>query len=156
MTNKVQAKRNNSKQSHSNGSVEQYTHEVSYEGMLPIASELEKYENLSPGLTERLLIMVEERHKHVMEMEVEEAKQNADVNEKTHAINTKMVRNSWLEVIFKYLFGGLFGSGLLYCGFYAMNHGHDNVAIAIFAGGFLTAASKFISSVFTKDKSKNE
>lgn len=156
MTNKVQAKRNNSKQNHADGSVEQYSHEVSYEGMLPIASELEKYEGISPGLTERLLTMVEERHKHVMEMEAEQVRQNADVNEKTHAINTKMMRNSWWEIILKYLFGGLFGVGLLYCGFYAMNHGHDNVAIAIFAGGFLTAASKFISSVFTKDKSKNE
>ncbi len=156
MTNKVQAKHRSSKHNETNGVVEQHSQEVSYEGMLPIASELEKYEGILPGATERLMAMVEERHRHIMNIESIQVEQNADVNDKSHADNTRMITNQRIDIVLKYVIGGVLGCGLLLCGFYAMNHGHDNVAMIIFGGGFLTAASKFVSNIFKKDKSKEE
>lgn len=151
----MSAKRGNSKQNNNTGVVEHDVQELSYESMLPISSELEKYEGMLPGMTERLLTMVEERHKHIMKMEEKQIDQNADVNRKMHVDNIKGLHNNRLDIVLKYLVGILLGSSLLFCGFYAMNHGHENVAMVIFGGGFLTAASKFVSIIFTKDKSKD-
>jgi uncharacterized membrane protein len=156
LTNKVQARQKSSRHSNTSKVIEQHSQEVSYEGMLPMASELAKYEDILPGVTERLMTMVEERHKHIMNVESIQVEQSADINDKSHVDNTRMITNHRIDIVLKYLIGGALGCGLLWCGFYAMNHGHDNVAMIIFGGGFLTAVSKFVSYIFIKDKSNDE